>query len=108
MNEQKIRKHKRKHKNDVFAMNEVVLVRLGSKRSGKGASKRRYVVKGKTLKIGYQSENYILPVIRPGETTHTEIWTLIENIAKIKSNPKDNKKSSQKVNFSYHSPKMTD
>ena len=24
MNEQKIRKHKRKHKNDVFAMNEVV------------------------------------------------------------------------------------
>ena len=42
---------------------------------------------------------YILPVIRPGETTHTEIWTLIENIAKIKSNRKGNKKSSQSQFF---------
>ena len=46
-----IRKHKRKNKKDVFAINKVVLVRLGSKRSGKGAPKRRDVVKGKILKV---------------------------------------------------------
>ena len=32
-------------------MNEMVLVRPGNKNSGKGAPKRRYVVKGKILKI---------------------------------------------------------
>ena len=41
MDERMIRKHKRKYKNDVFAMNRVVLAWLGSKRSGKGAPKRR-------------------------------------------------------------------
>ena len=43
-----IRKHKRKYKNDVFAMNQAVLVQLG-KGSGKRAPKRRYLVKGKIL-----------------------------------------------------------
>ena len=95
MDERMIRKHKRKYKSDVFAMKEVVLVRLGSKRRGKGAPKGRYVVKGKILKISSWSENYKLSVIRAGETNPTEIWTSIENIAKIKSNPKDNKKSSR-------------
>ena len=95
MDERMIRKDKRKCRNDVFTMKEMVLVRLGSKRSGKGAPKRRYVVKGKILKISSWSENYKLSVIRPGETTPTETWTLTENIAKIKSNPKDNKKPSR-------------
>ena len=90
-----IRKHKGKCKNNVFAMKEVVLVPLGSKGSGKGAPKRRNVVKGKILKISSWSENYKLSVFRPGETTPTEIWTLIKNTAKIKSNSKDNKKSSR-------------
>ena len=39
MDERMIRKHKRNYQSDVFAMKEVVLVRLGSKRSGKGAPK---------------------------------------------------------------------
>ena len=95
MDERMIRKHKRKYKNHVFAMNEVGLVLLDSTRSGKGAAKRRYVVKGKILKISSWSENYKLLVIRPGETTPTEIWTSIENFAKINSNPKGNKKSSR-------------
>lgn len=95
MDERMIRKDKRKCRNDVFTMKEMVLVRLGSKRSGKGGPKRRYVVKGKMLKISCWSENYKLLVIRPGETTPTETWTSIENIAKIKSNPKDNKKPSR-------------
>ena len=95
MDERMIRKHKRKNKKDVFAINKVVLVRLGSKRSGKGAPKRRYVVKGKILKVSSWSKNYKLSVIRHGETTPTEIWTSVENTAKIKRNAKDNKKSSR-------------
>ena len=63
IDERMIRKHKRKYKSDVFAMKEVVLVRLGSRRSGKGAPKGRYVVKGKILKISSWSENYKLSVI---------------------------------------------
>ena len=47
MDEQMIRKHKRKYKNDIFAMSEAVLVRSGNKRSGKGAPKKGYVVKRK-------------------------------------------------------------
>ena len=47
-----------------------------------------------------------MSVVRPGEATPTEIWTSIENIAKIKTNPKD-KKNNHEVDFSYHSPKMT-
>ena len=49
MDEQMVEKHKRKYKNDVFEMNEVVLFRLGSKRSKSRAPKRRYVVKGRIL-----------------------------------------------------------
>ena len=38
----------KKYKNDVFTINEVVLVRLDSKKSGKKALKRRRVVKEKS------------------------------------------------------------
>ena len=53
------------------------------------------MVKGKILKISSWSENYKLSVIQPSETILMEIWTSIESIAKIKSNPKDDKKSLQ-------------
>ena len=93
MDEQMIRKHKRKYKNDAFAINEVILVWLGSKRSEKRASQKRYVVKEKILKMSCWSGNEKLSLILPSETTPTPtaIWTLIENITNIKGNPKDNK-----------------
>ena len=72
-----------------YTYNDKVLIRIGN--GGKRSHpKRRFVMEGTILKKGKHSDNYKVLLIRPGQTTFTEHWVSIKDIASAKHTNKTN------------------
>ena len=87
LNKRMINNHKKRHKTVEYNRNDKVLVRIGNGRK-KAFPKRRFVVEGKVLKKGKNSDNYKVLLIPPGQIKATEMWVSVEDITSAKSSSK--------------------